>query len=279
MATKRDRKSNHIPIRFVDGEDMENFDEQTVADMSGEDSKDFSPRQANRRENSSDESGEYELDIDEVPSLDALADVEDESSFEAGSNPKHGAAPPSPRRDTTSGPVIAELVATRAELRRVETDLQKKEEELEKATAEQKDAIERLARLQADFDNYRKRIERERGENYNAIVGEIVGKLLPVVDNLHRAISAENSASIESKDFRQFASGVRLIEKQLNEVLGSYGVEAIETTGHRFDPHIHEAIATEESDNFEPETVTEEIVRGYRLRDRLLRPAMVKVAK
>ena len=278
MATKRDRKSNHIPIRFTDGEDTENFNEQSVTDLSGEASTDFSFRQASGRENSSDEAGEYELDIDEVPSLDALADAEDESSFDAESNPKHEAAP-APPRDAASGPVIAELVATRAELRRVETDLQKKEEELEKATAEQKDAIERLARLQADFDNYRKRIERERGENYNAIIGDIVGKLLPVVDNLHRAISAENSASIESKDFRQFVSGVRLIEKQLNEVLGSYGVEAVETTGHRFDPHIHEAIATEENHSFEPETVTEEVVRGYRLRDRLLRPAMVKVAK
>ena len=176
------------------------------------------------------------------------------------------------RGDSASGPLIAELVATRAELKRVEVELQKSE-------AERNDWLEKLARRQADFDNYRKRIERERGETYNHVVGEVVSHLLPVVDNLRRALDAEASfESAESEEFRHFLHGIELISKQLGDVLAKLGVETVATVGEVFDPHVHEAIATEESDEFAPDIVTQEIVRGYRLGDKLLRPAMVKVS-
>lgn len=163
------------------------------------------------------------------------------------------------------GPEVAELVASRAELKR-----------LQSALAE---AQEALARRQADFENYRKRIERERGETQSRIVAEVARKLLPVVDNLARALDAERSVETqESKEFRHFLHGVELISKQLNAVLESLGVQPITAVGERFDPHIHEAVATEASDEYEPDTVTEEITRGYRIGDRLLRPSMVKVA-
>ena len=163
------------------------------------------------------------------------------------------------------GPLTAELVASRAELKRLQT-----------ALAEAQDAV---LRRQADFENYRKRVERERTDTYNRVVADTARKLLPVMDNLTRALDAERSVeSSESAEFRHFLHGVQLISKQLSEVLESFGVQPIPAVGERFDPHIHEAVVTEPSDEHEPDTVVEELARGYRIGDRLLRPAMVRVA-
>jgi len=174
--------------------------------------------------------------------------------------------------DVSSGPVMAELVATRAELRRVETELKKLNEE-------RQEWADKLARRQADFDNFRKRTERERSETYNRSLGEVVRRLLPVIDNLQRALEAERTLeNVESKEFRHFLHGVELINRQLGGVLESLGVEVVPTVGELFDPHVHEAVATEETDEVEPDTIVQEMQRGYRLGDKLLRPAMVKVA-
>jgi molecular chaperone GrpE len=171
----------------------------------------------------------------------------------------------SPTDPKLGGPATAELVASRAELKRLQT-----------ALAEAQDA---LARRQADFENYRKRVERERTETYNRVVAEVARKILPVVDNLGRALDAERSLETsESKEFAHFLHGVELIGKQLSEVLESFGVEPIASVGERFDPHVHEAVVTEPSEKHAPDTVIEELARGYRIGERLLRPAMVKVA-
>jgi molecular chaperone GrpE len=163
-------------------------------------------------------------------------------------------------------------LAAQAELEMVEAELQK-------VRAEQQEFQDAAARRQADFDNFRKRIERERTETYNRVVADVVGQLLPVIDNLRRAHEAESSIeATESQEFRNFLHGVELISKQLNGVLENLGIEQVPTVGQPFDPHVHEAIATEQTDEFEPDTVMQEIVRGYRLGDKLLRPAMVKVA-
>jgi molecular chaperone GrpE len=165
----------------------------------------------------------------------------------------------------TGGPDTAELIATRSELKRVEAE-----------NAELKD---RLARRQADFENYRKRVERERSETYNRVVADIAAKLLPVSDNLKRALEAEASVeAAESDEFRHFLSGVDLIWKQLNGVLEALGVKPIPAVGEQFNPHVHEAVVTEATDEYEPDTVIQEIVAGYRLGDKLIRPALVKVA-
>ena len=167
--------------------------------------------------------------------------------------------------EAAGGPDTAELIATRAELKRVEAE-----------NAELKD---RLARRQADFENYRKRVERERTETYNRVVADVAAKLLPVLDNLKRALEAEASVEAsESDEFRHFLSGVDLIYKQLNGVLDALGVKPIAAVGEPFDPHVHEAVVTEATDDYEPDTVMQEIVAGYRLGDKLIRPALVKVA-
>ena len=167
--------------------------------------------------------------------------------------------------DVEGGPDTAELVATKSELKRIETE-----------NAELKS---QLQRRQADFENYRKRVERERSETYNRVVSDVAAKLLPVVDNLKRALEAEASVEAsESDEFRHFLSGVDLISKQLNGVLDALGVKQIAAVGEKFDPHIHEAVVTEATDDYEPDTVMQEIVSGYRLGDKLIRPALVKVA-
>ncbi|MEO7970101.1 MAG: nucleotide exchange factor GrpE [bacterium] len=163
------------------------------------------------------------------------------------------------------GPELAELVATRAELKRLE--------------AEAKDLRDSLARRQADFENYRKRMERERTETYNRVVADIAAKLLPVLDNLKRALETEASVEAsESDEFRHFLSGVDLIYKQLNGVLDAFGVKPVAAEGEMFNPHVHEAVVTEETDEYEPDMVMQEIVRGFKLGDKLIRPSLVKVA-
>jgi molecular chaperone GrpE len=187
-------------------------------------------------------------DNDEEIPLDELAAETDESESEP-----------------VGGPATAELIATRSELKRVEGE-----------NAELKN---QLARRQADFENYRKRVDRERNETYNRVVADIAAKLLPVSDNLKRALEAEASVeAAESDQFRHFLSGVDLIWKQLTGLLDTLGVKQIPAVGEPFDPHVHEAVVTEATDEYEPDTVIQEIVAGYRLGDKLIRPALVKVA-
>ncbi|HEX3229597.1 MAG TPA: nucleotide exchange factor GrpE [Pyrinomonadaceae bacterium] len=205
-------------------------------------------------------------DSDETPVLEEDLTPEDlEAELVALDPDEFEVAPVADSGEGMGGPQLAELIASRAELKR-----------LQSALAE---ATDTAARRHADFDNYRKRVERDRGETHNRIVADVARKLLPVLDNLSRALDAERTIEAEeSKEFRHFLHGVELINKQLNDVLESLGIQPIASVGQRFDPHVHEAVVTEPSDKFEPDTVSEEITRGYRIGDRLLRPAMVKVA-
>src|ERR1043165_412191 len=229
-SNKGDKGSHRIPIRFTDADDEAESAETTPADM-----------------DRSDPDNE-EIEMMSPEELDAFL-AEDEPNSEV----------------STGGPATAELIATRAELKRVE--------------AENADLKDRLARRQADFENYRKRVDRERGETYNRVVADVATKLLPVLDNLKRALEAESSVErSESDEFRRFLSGVDLIYKQLNGVLDALGVKPIAAVGEPFNPHLHEAVVTEATDEFEPDTVMQEIVAGYRLGDKLIRPALVKVA-
>ena len=230
--TSEKKQSSHIPIRFVD--DNESDTEYQAEDVAAEaDVMDLNDTQSNP--------------------VDSTSEVSGSNADNRGEGVPVG------------GPDLAELIASRAELKRLQT-----------ALAEAREAV---ARRQADFENYRKRTERDRGDTHNRIVADVARKLLPVVDNLGRALEAERSLETqESNEFRHFLHGVELINKQLNDVLESLGVQPIVAIGEPFDPHIHEAVVTEPSDKYEPDTVTEEIARGYRMGDRLLRPSMVKVA-
>lgn len=136
-----------------------------------------------------------------------------------------------------------------------------------------------LQNRQKDFDNYRKRTERERGDTFQNQIGNLATQMLPVLDNLNRALDAASHFDGEqSKDFRQFFDGIVLVNQQLNEILSEMGVHPVMTVGEAFNPYLHDAVATEPTNDFPPNTITEELLRGYRIGDKLIRAAMVKVA-
>ena len=132
-----------------------------------------------------------------------------------------------------------------------------------------------LLRKTAEFDNYRKRIERERQTLADATAASVMEDLLPLVDDLERALKADPGG--EGAD--AYRKGVELILKQLDDLLRRRGVTPIEALGADFDPHIHEAVSHEAAEGRRDGEVIEEFRRGYKLGDRLLRPSMVKVAK
>ncbi|MGB9179990.1 MAG: nucleotide exchange factor GrpE [Pyrinomonadaceae bacterium] len=287
MFGNKEQKSNRIPVRFVDEESMSAQEEADDRRESGAESDDrLTPDEIGREsayedetevrrriERGAEEDGERADDSDtaggpredETPEQREDTDEATTQKASASSGEKDDAGSSSSKMNAAAGPLMAELVAARAELRRLET--------------ERAELVDQLARRQADFENYRKRVERERTETYNRMVGDVVSKLLPVLDNLRRALDTEAILQAsESEEFRHFLQGVELIYKQLTDVLQGLGLEPVPSVGELFDPHVHEAVMTEQTEDYEPDTVMQEIVRGYRLGDKLLRPAIVKVA-
>jgi molecular chaperone GrpE len=150
------------------------------------------------------------------------------------------------------------------------------------AAQKERDAYkEQFLRAVADFDNYRKRIERERRELSEYAAADVLLDLLPIIDNFERALSAfALSASADRQaDIEAFRQGVELIHKQMLDLLRKRGVTRIDALGADFDPNVHQAVIHEPSDEHREGEVMEELQRGYKLGDRLLRPSMVKVAK
>ena len=143
--------------------------------------------------------------------------------------------------------------------------------EYEQVKGERDQLMDRLARLQAEFDNARKRAEREKADFRDFAVGNVVEQFLPVLDNFELALKATGSAE-------QLRSGVELIVKQMQEVLAKMQVAPVPAVGEAFNPHVHEALGSVERDDIPDQHVAEEIRRGYKIRERLLRPALVRVA-
>jgi molecular chaperone GrpE len=144
-------------------------------------------------------------------------------------------------------------------------------EQYDQLKAERDQLLDRLARLQAEFENARKRAERDKIANRDYAVGSVVEKFLPVLDHFELALNSAASAD-------QLRSGVELIVKQMEDVLRQLHVTAIPALGAEFDPRSHEALGSVERHDLPDQHVAEEIRRGYKLRDRLLRPALVRVA-
>jgi molecular chaperone GrpE len=139
----------------------------------------------------------------------------------------------------------------------------------------EKDALQdRLLRTAAEFDNYRKRIERERRDQADSAAAAAIEELLPIIDNLERALEAPVGTDAEG-----YRKGVELVHQQMMDVLRRRGVKPIQAVGADFDPRFHEAVVHQTSADHREGEVMEEMRRGYMLGDRLLRPAMVKVAK
>jgi len=149
--------------------------------------------------------------------------------------------------------------------------LEGKVAEMESAAAETKDKYLRLA---ADFENYKKRSRQEQMETIQHASADLISRLLPVVDDLEKVLEHRPEGIDES-----WLKGLELSVRKLEEVLGTHGLQPIEAVGARFDPKLHEAVGHEESAEQPEDTVTSELRRGYRIRDRVVRPALVKLAR
>ena len=147
-------------------------------------------------------------------------------------------------------------------------------QEYDRVGQERDALLDRLARLQAEFENYRKRNAREQAEFREYSVADAVKNFLPILDNFDLALRSQKTESTDPA----LRSGIELIRKQMDDVLSRLGVQAIPAQGSTFDPRVHEAIEMVESPDHGDHEVIDELQRGYKLKERLLRPAMVRVA-
>ncbi|OPX87060.1 nucleotide exchange factor GrpE [Pelotomaculum sp. PtaB.Bin117] len=154
-----------------------------------------------------------------------------------------------------------------------ETELSSLQLQLKEQKVLAEDYYNRLARVQADYDNFRRRTRQEKEDFYKYASEQLMVALLPVLDNFDRALAAEGE-SVES-----FKSGVQMIYRQLQDILETNGLKPVAAVGEQFDPARHEAVQQAETDEHPDNTVIEEFLRGYCLKDKIIRPAMVKVAK
>lgn len=167
----------------------------------------------------------------------------------------------------------ADLDGIQIELSREELieEVKEKNEKIEEMDAEIDDLLSRLQRLQADFVNYRKRSQREKAEMTDRGKIKLCSSLLPAIDNFERALKAE-----ENED--DFYQGVKMIYNQLLKTLAEHGIEEIIAEGEEFNPEYHEAIMRVESDEYEQGTIIDVVQKGFILDERVIRPAMVRVA-
>ena len=153
----------------------------------------------------------------------------------------------------------------------VESRLEALTAERDRLLAEKAETEDRLLRAHAEFDNARRRFDRERSDYLQFAAMDLVREILPVLDDFERALKAETAD-------REYAKGVELIHGRLSEILRRMGLAAIETEGQRFDPNQHQAVQRVETAEAEDQAILEEFQKGYNFRGKLLRPAMVRVA-
>ncbi|MEP6924837.1 MAG: nucleotide exchange factor GrpE [Pyrinomonadaceae bacterium] len=217
------------------------------------------------------------FDTDNLPSLEDLMrelENEDEFGFEKVQTPD-------------SVPIVA-LGNNTATDSTLETELKQAYQRLFESEQEKHELISTVELVNENFKKYRWRAERERTDHYTFAVVSIIREFLPILDNLNRAlqtvpiftevqkVTPENN--LEASNFSNFVGGIELIYQQTMKYLTDLGVEEITSVGEMFDPNIHEAVATEPKADVPPNTITEEVLRGYRLGDKLIRAAMVKVS-
>nr|WP_225877826.1 nucleotide exchange factor GrpE [Alkalibacter mobilis] len=164
-----------------------------------------------------------------------------------------------------------------------ETDESVKEENLSEDTQKnvseesdkEKDLKNQLMRLQADFENYKKRTVKEKEDIYKFALEDFSSKMLPVLDNLERAVKSLDDSNIQD----DYANGVRMVLARLLEVLSNEGLKEIDCEGESFDPKFHHGVTVEDSDEFEDDEIMEVFQKGYSFKEKVIRPAMVKICK
>jgi len=213
------------------------------------------------------EDASTQVPLDAPLNGNGLAVAEESTTVEA-------AVPLSPQDTAVVPEAVSETSeADQAAAAAAEPGLAVSAEQFEALQKEKQELYDRLLRKQAEFDNFRKRTEREKIESYDFAVANFILGLLPALDGLERGLSVTEGETVES-----YKKGIELILKQLRDQLASAGVQPIRVTGKMFDPNLHQAVMREESAVLPENEIIEEMQRGYTFKDRLLRPSMVKVA-
>ncbi len=211
--------------------------------------------------------------------MDTKKPPEDDEARAKGGADDGSGGPPEPCPPEPEGPaletdnLVHEVEIEHEEVKTLKNRLKKKEGEARQLKKENEELRDRLLRRLAEMDNLKKRLEREKADFYQYALSDFVKELLPVLDNLERALEHPDEGNGKS-----FQEGVRLIHKQFLDALRKRGVAPIlDIVDHKFDPARQQALATEESEAVEEPVVAAELQRGYTLNDRLLRPALVRV--
>lgn len=148
-----------------------------------------------------------------------------------------------------------------------------KDEEIQQLKQDVQENEEKYLRLYAEFENYKRRIQKENQTMKAYKAQDVLNDILPTIDNIERALQIEG----ENEQFQSLKKGVEMIHESLINALKENGLELIETEGHQFDPNVHQAVVQDDNPDFESGEITQELQKGYKLKERVLRPSMVKV--
>jgi molecular chaperone GrpE len=202
-----------------------------------------------------------------------------ENAQDSGSDEAADAAPRARTRAEEMGiPPIWAVGGEKGKSKELRKQLEAAEEALESARRESRDANEKYLRTAAEMENMRRRHQKDRQDQLLYGNAELITRILPLLDNFHRALDHAPESAESDPVVQQWVQGLQLVVRQFEEILAGAGVEPIEAVGRSFDPSEHQAVMAEPSDQHEDGQVIAELQRGYRLRDRVLRPTMVKVA-
>ncbi|MDK9859087.1 nucleotide exchange factor GrpE [Staphylococcus equorum] len=152
-------------------------------------------------------------------------------------------------------------------------DVDPKDEEIQQLKQDVQENEEKYLRLYAEFENYKRRIQKENQTMKAYKAQDVLNDILPTIDNIERALQIED----ENEQFQSLKKGVEMIHESLINALKENGLELIETEGHQFDPNVHQAVVQDDNPDFESGEITQELQKGYKLKERVLRPSMVKV--
>lgn len=215
------------------------------------------------------------ISFDSIENVEAEAEEEAEAKAEEAADLRPDELAAAEVIESEDEPTVEEAGEAVERETREPSPFSKLRSQVDVLMSERASLYDKLLRRQAEFENYRKRVERERAELYQHGREDVLLQFLPVVDNFERALSSLEESEGDAEALRR---GVELIHKQFSDALTKLGLETVEAVGHTFDPHVHEAVTTEATDKHKENTVIEEFQRGYKIGDRLLRPAKVKVA-
>ncbi len=269
------RREDYSPKLMNFNEQMENL-EDAVQEISADNSPSIDDfiRELEAKEKDLHISSDLEIEVED--SDFAESDLPDFMKQELGIEP---VAPPPAAPAPSAAPAPATPAARTENAAEIEEQLRQMKRQVTKMEAERFELSETMRRRQTDFENFKKRVERERSESFVNQIGNLAKQMLPVLDNLNRALDfAGQDRHAKTPDFQQFFDGIVLVNQQLSEVLAEMGVMPIASVGEPFDPHYHEAVAVEPAAGVPANTITGELLRGYRLGDKVIRAAMVKVS-